>query len=207
MRSKKSVQNLNSRPLRLAITTGGTGTNKPEIKAVLDSLIPRLKGRETTLQLLLYAGTHPDFKRIYTRFARDCGIKPAPLKDKNARIRIIYGDHLMQANQLLTKHMFPWADLVMCKPSGDMAYDAAAAGCGLIFLNPLGPWEEAIQSRFTKLKVGTDLPDPENFATQLVELEKKWVPQAVHSALTLPSLYLQGATNIIKALKKVKRCN
>lgn len=200
-RKLKSPKNLSDRPLRLAITTGGTGTNKPEIEAMLDSLAPRLTGRTTTLQLLCYAGTHPDFKTMFIDFARRHHLTIAPLSHAQAEFRLIYADHLMAANELLIDHLFPWADVVVTKPSGDVAYEAAAAGAGLLFLNPLGPWEEAIQTRFAKLGVGTDIPEPHHFADQLIRLEQtRWPQSAQTHALKLPPLYLNGASNIVTTL-------
>ncbi len=200
-RHQKRLSDLNRRPLRLGLTTGGTGTNKPEIKALLKSLTPRLKGKTTTLELLCYAGTHEDFYRLFTDFAQENGLTVGKLNQPNAEFRIIYGRHLMEANEMLVKYLLPWADCVVTKPSGDMAYDAAAAGCSLLFLNPLGPWEEAIQRRFTKLQIGTDIPQPHHFADQLINLEQQnWFTTAQTNALKLSSLYLKGATNIVKAL-------
>lgn len=200
-RKLKSPKNLGHQPLRLAITTGGTGTNKPEIKAILDSLAPRLTGRTTTLQLLCYAGTHPDLKAMFEDFARENQVRPSRIEDANAEFRLLYGNHLMEANELLVDYLFPWADAVITKPSGDVAYEAAAAGAGLLFLNPLGPWEQAIQTRFAKLGVGLDIPQPHLFADQLIKLEQThWPATAQTHALKLPDLYLNGAQKIVNTL-------
>jgi len=203
-RRSKRPTTLTTRPLRLGLTTGGTGTNKPEIEAILDSLAPRLTGRTTTLQLLCYAGTHPDFKTMFINFARRHHLTIRPASDTAAEFRLIHADHLMAANELLIDHLFPWADIVITKPSGDIAYEAAAAGAGLLFLNPLGPWEKAIQARFEKLQIGADIPNPHHFADQLIKLEQaQWPAAAQTHALKLPSLYLNGASKIVKTLLKL----
>ena len=200
-RKTKNHHHLSHRPLRLVITTGGTGTNKPEIRKLLDSLAPRLKGKTTTLQVLAYAGTHLDFKHLFEDFAQENQVKISPLSDTKAEFRLIYHQHLMQANELLIDHAFPWADAFITKPSGDMAYDAAASGAALLFLNPLGPWEEAIQQRFVKMDIGQDIPNPAHFAQQLVQLEQlSWFAQAQQNALNLSDLYLKGAETIVKTL-------
>ena len=200
-RSHKHPQNLDKRCLRIAITTGGTGTNKPEIQAILNSLSSRLKGKPTTVQILAYAGTHPDFLAMFQDFARHNQVTIGDIDDATAEFRIIYGNHLMATNELLVKYAFPWADCFITKPSGDMAYDAAASGAALLFLNPLGPWEEAIQQRFVKMDIGQDIPDSAHFAQQLVQLEQlSWFAQAQQNALNLSDLYLKGAETIVKTL-------
>ena len=51
------------------------------------------------------------------------GLKVGDLDDEEAEVRILYADNLVEANELMIEYMFPWADGVMTKPSGDMAYD------------------------------------------------------------------------------------
>lgn len=203
-RKSKKASNTSDRPLRLAITTGGVGSNKPEIESILDQLSQFcFKGKNGCAQLFLYAGTHQDFRALYQGFIERSGLKLDKLEDENAAVRILYTDNLVDANEKLIDHMFPWADGIITKPSGDMAYDAAAAGCFTLFLEPLGPWEENIQERFLDLGIGTDL-QVTNIRQELEKFGKSywqgesWFKSATDKVLTLPKLYLEGSKNIVR---------
>jgi len=209
VRKSKSSKNIDNRPLRLAITTGGVGTNKSEIKPLLQSLAQRLQGKETTLQVIAYAGTHPDFQKMYTQFAKQNNIPIGKLKDDKARFRIISARNLFEANELLVKHLFPWTDAIITKPSGDMAYDAVASGTALFFLSPIGDWENRIRDIFVTKNCAVSI-DPENFASQLTLLEHSLrgesskLKSLIKNSLTIDKLYLTGAENIVKTLLKLK---
>lgn len=204
-RKKKRPDVVDRRPLRLAVTTSGVGTNKREIRDILDQLASYcyMDKQKGCVQLFLYAGTHKDFEALYQDFVREAGLKLGSLDDDTAHVRILYADNLAEANELLIQYMFPWADGVITKPSGDMAYDAAAAGCFCLFLEPWGPWEANIQERFLDLGIGLDL-DVEHFAAEMARYEQhfwegeSWFRHALETVQDLPELYLNGAAEIVK---------
>lgn len=184
------------RPLRLAITTGGLGTNLTEIKEALQQLTPLLKPEEK-VQLFLYAGTHEDFRDFFEDYAKGENIRVGNLDEEDADIRILYEDSIIDANNNLIEHMFPWADGVMTKPSGDMAYDAAAAGCFMLFLEPWGPWEGNIQERFVKRNIGFDL-EVWNTQEHFLDLWNSGkLANAMDNAHQLPEFFREGSFNIV----------
>lgn len=189
MRGKKIVN--------LAVTTGGLGTNLPEIKRILDDLRPLLLPPEN-IRLFLYAGIHRDFRNFFEQYAQENHITIGNLDDPEARIRILYEDSVIDANENLIKYMFPWADIVITKPSGDMAYDAAAAGCGLLFLEPWGEWEQNIQKIFVGNGVGFDLDtnNPLSHFKRLFTSEKLY--ESTKAAQALPNLFRDGSKEIVK---------
>ena len=86
-----------------------------------------------------------------------------------------------------------------------MAYDAAAAGCFLMFLGPWGTWEENVQKVFENNRVGYDL-DVKNAKAQLIDLMKnKRLNESLKAAHDLPELYRQGCKNLIE-LHATKPC-
>lgn len=189
-------------PLNLAITTGGTGSNLDEIKTLLYRLVPLLNPPEK-VRLFLYAGVHQDFRSFFEDFAREHAIRIGNLDDDTARMRILYEDSIIDANENLIRYMFPWAHGVITKPSGDMAYDAAASGCFLLFLEPLGPWEENIQKIFVKNDVGFNF----HIETALshfraLHSEGKLI-QGMKNAIKLDSLYFSGVKNLLKVHHKM----
>src|SRR5690606_4682819 len=106
--------------LRVLLTTTGLGTNKDELEQCLRSLLPLLRRRKHfPVQVVYYDGTNLDHKRMVESIAAEddaVGIgKPA---DTAARLRVLYADDLVEANMLLLQYGFPWADLVVAKPSG-----------------------------------------------------------------------------------------
>jgi hypothetical protein len=202
---QKNPDRLDSQPLRLAITTSGIGTNRAEIAKVLDQLhTVCIAAKKGCVQLFLYAGTHQDFHQLYQEFAAINDLKIGALSDDTAPLRVLYADNLVEANELMIQYMFTWADGIITKPSGDMAYDAAAAGCFTLFLEPWGEWEVAIQERFEDLGIGQKL-DIGHFQDQLTRFEahfwegQSWFRSAMKKALTLPDLYRTGASAIILA--------
>lgn len=186
------------KPLQLAVTTGGLGTNLAEIKAVLKLLAPMLTVYPEKIRLFLYAGTHRDFRNFYEEFAEKNNLRIGNIDDQTARIRVLYEDSIVDANENLITHMFPWADAILTKPSGDMAYEAVAAGIVPLFLEPWGEWEENIQERLVKLGVAYDF-NSENAYNHLTELLSNYaIAKAQTISKQLPANYRHGSENIIK---------
>ena len=190
------------RPLRLAITTGGLGTNKDEIISLLTSLAPAIKNG--TIHVAAYAGVHDDFEAMFTTFARLHKIKVGDIQDTQAPLRIFRGDDIVSANELLLDYVFPWADGFITKSSGDMAYEAVAAGCFLLTLHPWGQWEENIRAVTEAMGVSIRA-DIDNIASQLkaittmpVEKGKPWVELALERAQKHAPTISQGAYNILR---------
>ncbi|KUK79863.1 MAG: hypothetical protein XD95_0077 [Microgenomates bacterium 39_7] len=163
-------------PLKMCITTGGLGTNKNEIKSLLDQLLPELRKKPSPYQVLVYAGTHFDIYKMVKQLAATHKVAlneiksfdPANFKAggklsglsnnhqtlhktiKDNRLSIIYHPQIVDANELLTHLAFPWADGFISKPSGDMAYDAVASGSFLLTLKEWGEWEHNIRQIFVQ---------------------------------------------------------
>ncbi len=202
----KTIRAFKKRPLRLVITTGGLGTNKPEIEQLLPQLVPLLK--QNQIQLVLYTGTHPDFLEMYQNFAQKHRLKiNNNLKKIDSKIPLIlvHDNNIVDLNNLLIDHIFPWADGFITKPSGDMAYEAVAAGCFLLTLDPWGEWEENIRQHFEELGVSRRL-DHQHPTQQILALKtipitqsKPWIQLALEKALYLQPLLAQGSLNIVKA--------
>lgn len=190
-------------PVNLAICTGGLGTNLSEIRKALDILSPLLRPPEK-IRLFLYAGTHKDFRYFFEEYAEKQNIRVGNLDDESARIRILYEDSIIDANNNLIKYMFPWAHGVMTKPSGDMAYDAAAAGCFMFFLQPWGEWEENIQKRFVKREIGFDIDLDKDVKFLLSDWDNNpKLIQAMENAYNLPKLFREGTRNIVNLQQKI----
>ncbi|MFH1971041.1 MAG: hypothetical protein ABIJ05_01505 [Patescibacteria group bacterium] len=201
---KKKIEK--GKPINLAVCTGGLGTNLSEIKKVLEQLAPLLKPPEK-IRLFLYAGTHRDFRNFFEEFANKLHIRVGNLDDEMADIRILYEDSIVDANNNLIKYMFPWAHGVVTKPSGDMAYDAAAAGCFMLFLEPWGVWEENIQKRFIKRKIGFDISLEHNYKNLLLDRsENSKLMQAMENSYKLPNIFREGSKNIVN-LQQTFLCN
>lgn len=189
-------------PINLGITTGGLGTNLNEIKQVLQEFAPLLASPEK-IRLFLHAGSHRDFRNFFEDFALANSIRIGNLDDTQARIRILYEDSIIDANENLIKYMFPWAHGLITKPSGDMAYDAAAAGCFLLFLEPWGEWEVNVQNIFLGNGVAHDLDisQPKQQFTSL--LSRQLLAKSLTSAHNLPPLFRTGASNILAAAQNL----
>lgn len=203
----KNTRGFKNRPLRLAITTGGLGTNKDEIKKLLHHLSPAIK--KGTVHVAAYAGVHDDFRNMFSSFARVYGIAVGNLNDTQAPFRIFQGTDIIDANELLLDHIFPWADGFITKPSGDMAYEAIAAGCFLLTLHPWGIWEENIRA-YVEAQGVSVRADHENILAQLeglstmpVENNKSWIELALERAQKLAKPLSRGAENILKAHRKI----
>lgn len=205
-REKKTSTSWRRRATRVLLTTGGLGTNKDELATILKSLLPLTRRRNNAIQILYYAGTNADHVAMATALAAEARVPVGATTDRLAKFRILSADDLVEANILLLRYGFPWADIVYTKPSGDMAYDAAAAGCALLLLEPWGEWERVISSIFQRLNIAkvVNKKDP---ALQLQELRDSgshpWLEAALERTRLLPPSFLRGSTNILSVAKKV----
>ncbi len=196
-----------SRPLRLAITTGGLGTNKDEIEALLTGLAPAIK--KGTFHLVAYAGVHDDFESMFTTFARLHRLKLGETSDVSAPLRVLRGSDVVDANELLLHYVFPWADAIITKPSGDMAYETVAAGCALLTLKPWASPEENIRAHFEEKGVSvrvktTDLVAQLTALTNMpIAKNKPWMELALERSQKLATPLGQGVFNILKLHKKL----
>lgn len=195
------------RPLRLAITTGGLGTNKDEITDLLTHLAPAIKKGD--VHIAAYSGVHEDFETMFTTFARLHRLKIGDVKDPQSSFRVFRGDDIVEANELLLDYVFPWADGFITKPSGDMAYEAIAAGCFLLTLKPWGEWEENIRAVTEGMGVSIRA-DIDNIVAQLqaittmpVEKNIPWVELALERAQHHAKSVSQGAFNILRLHRKL----
>jgi hypothetical protein len=212
-RAKKSAENMRKRPLRICITTGGLGTNKHEISDIFHELFDLLRKHPRPIQMLGYGGTNHDFTVMAQAIAKDEHVAIAPLDDETASFRFIHGKHIFEINELLLRYGFPWADVFITKPSGDMAYDAASAGCAMLFLSPWGEWEENIQEVFEQrgiarkavpkhiteqvsVLLGADNPKKKNTGRA-----KSWFELAQKAALQLPPQFTSGSMHILDVAK------
>ncbi|MFC1653769.1 hypothetical protein ACFL1M_02880 [Patescibacteria group bacterium] len=201
-KKKKTIKK--GEPINIAITTGGVGTNYKEIEHLLHRLYPLLKP-PAKIKLFLYTAVHKDFRNMFEDFAEKHSIRIGNIDDESARIRILHEDSIIDANENLIKHMFPWAHGVITKPSGDMAYDAVAAGCFTLFLQPLGPWEENIQKIFTRKKIGFDYNVNTAYSHFRSLHSHGKLSHALTEAHNLPSLYKSGVKNLLKLHQKMTK--
>lgn len=191
-RKGKDIKHKN---LNLVIATSGLGTNLNEIEEIVDSLLPKV--REKDMSLILYASTHEDFRDLFYKLATKHGVEIGDI-DSSKNVRVIYSASIVEANEELIKYAFPWAHGFITKPSGDMAYDAVAAGCFLLTLDPWGEWEVNIEKIFSNLDISKKA-DAKNIISQIEKLRKdKWTTRAQEKALNIDKLYLSGAREIIK---------
>lgn len=231
-RSHKSPWNT-KRPLRICLTTGGLGTNKVEIKKVLKQLLPEMKKDPSKFELVVYAGTHKDIKDMAVNLARKNDIhykeispvdpaqfeigkkvtlKQTAHKVSNHPMKILYHPQIIDANELLIAYGFPWADVFISKPSGDMAYDAVASGAALLTLAEWGEWEYNIKAKFEKHEISKEA-NLDNIVEQLEKIthatpkKSAWLQHAQHQARTIEKedkYFRVGATNILRAASKLK---
>lgn len=218
--------------LKLCLTTGGLGTNKGEIKAILEQLLPELRKRPSPYQLLIYAGTHQDIFKMTKKLAGNYNVNLNHIKSfdpanyssggdlaqlnqkhkkspaiKDERLSVIYHPQIVDANELLIHLAFPWADGFISKPSGDMAYDAVASGSFLLTLKEWGEWEHNIRQTFEQ-QGSARQAKTKDIVTQLELLKQSttdspsWIEQAMLSAKEIDPLFTSGAKNIAQAGKK-----
>ncbi len=205
-RTKKRPDSWKRRPLRILLTTGGLGTNKDELFTILDQILPLTRKRKQPVQVVYYAGTNADHVRMAKKLALNYGISVGKNNDPRASLRILGSDDIVDANNLLLLYGFPWADVVYTKPSGDLAYDAAAAGCAQLFLRPWGEWELNIREIFLHLGTAQNA-DVENVEKQLNSLRDTtpgtaWLERALNKAHTLPPHFLKGSENILNVARR-----
>lgn len=199
-----------SGPLNLCLTTGGLGTNKQEILEVVHQLLPELRRRSKPYRLLIYAGTHQDITEEVTTLAKEARVAVGAPEDPAATLRVLYHPQIVDANELLLQYGFPWADGFITKPSGDMAYDAAAAGCFLLTLAEWGEWEEVIRVIFEQKGIARAAVT-KNIVAQLESLTatkgvaQSWVERAQLATHHLDPLFKNGAENIIETYNRVKK--
>lgn len=195
--------------LKICVATGGLGTNSYEIRQVLTQLLPHLRREPCPYQVVLYAGTQKDIAQIGHDLAKENHIPVSELSREQGRFRIAYHPQILDANELLLRHVFPWADGFITKPSGDMAYDAVAAGCFLLTLSEWGVWEERIREIFEQLGIARRA-EPDQLVTQLSLLQqaiqgKSWVESAMYESLRIEKSFLNGTEKIIKAAKAANK--
>lgn len=185
---------------------------------------------DLNFELIFYAGTHRDHRDMAIKLAKKqhlryqllsprdpANFKPtgqmqaaagaalgSPLFERasnSAKFRIIYHPQIIDANELLVRHAFPWADVFLSKPSGDMAYDAALSGSALLTLKEWGEWEHNVREVFEHAGVA-QVADSKNMVAQLKTLtDSGWITQAMANTKTLPNIFYQGVKNIIAAAK------
>lgn len=194
----KKADSWRRRGLRVLLTTGGLGTNGPELLKALEQLLPRTRRRSQPWQICFYAGTNLDLAKKVRQMAYNERIRVGENQEKSAPLRILAGDDIVEANRRLLAHGLAHADLVLTKPSGDMAYDAAAAGCSSLYLTPWGDWEEAIAHRFTTdgLARWADLEDLPGQIDSL--LDSGWISETMSKLQTPSPLWLRGTRNMLQ---------
>lgn len=206
--ARKQKNPWRSGPLNLCLTTGGLGTNKPEILEILRQLLPELKKKDSRFKLLIYCGTQEDLYTDCLFLARLHEVPVSPLSSKRGALRVIYHPQLVDANEHLIRYGFAWADGFISKPSGDMAYDAVASGSFLLTLKEWGEWETVIRERFENDGIARPVMT-DQFVPQLESLMAEqhktasWVERAMRSAQNLPSSTVSGTSAIIKAYREL----
>lgn len=196
-----------SGPLRLCLSTGGLGTNKTELHTLLEQLLPELRKRDNRFQLVIYAGTHDDISDMVRKEAAEARVAIGAVDDKKAKLRLLYHPQIIDANELLITHAFPWAHGFLTKPSGDMAYDAVASGSFILTLAEWGPWEENIREIFEQKGIARKAITKDIVAQLEVLMAAhgkphSWIERAMLNATNIEKIYLNGAENILRAYKK-----
>ncbi len=194
-----------SGPLNLCLATGGLGTNKYEIRKILLQLLPKLRQQPSPYNLAVYAGTQADVAQMVRELARQEHVHIGETNDMKSKLRLIYHPQILDANEMLIHHAFPWADGFITKPSGDMAYDAVAAGCFLLTLSEWGIWEERIREIFEQKEISR-AAEVDHFVEQLGVLQasyqgSSWVEHAMNHAHSIEKSFLNGTDNIIDVAK------
>ncbi|MFZ5376586.1 MAG: DUF6938 domain-containing protein [Patescibacteria group bacterium] len=225
------------RPLRLCLTTGGLGTNKPEIERFLQQILPAIKEKRLPIELMVYAGTHQDICDLTVELARVNNLRHKLIKTEDpanfeigsqlnhtqqtklnphSHLTILHHPQIVDANELLIRFAFPWADGFITKPSGDMAYDAAAAGCFLLTLEEWGEWEYNIRAVFEGLGIAqkiqaVDAVGQLQYLMGPAALGKiynpkihfqPWITVATRKAHHLEPLFLHGIKKIVDVAKE-----
>ncbi len=188
--------------LNLCITTGGLGTNKPEILELLEQLLPIMRDNDCKINLLVYCGTQQDLYTNCLDLARQNALTVGRLEDIKSNFRCIYHPQIVDANELLLTYGFPWADGFITKPSGDMAYDAVASGSFLLTLREWGEWESVIRERFEQQGIARPVIT-DSILAQLNELmsargkSSSWIERAMLAARKIAPNSINGTEAII----------
>ena len=207
--AKKKKHPYRSGVLKLCLTTGGLGTNKHELLSVLEQLLPELRKKTRNLSVLVYCATHEDIYKDVLKLAKKNRVKVSEDTAKNAMLRVLYHPQIVDANEKLQQLAFPWADGFITKPSGDMAYDAAASGSFVLTLDEWGPWEERIREVFEQKQISRKLVT-DSVVAQLESLRSaksaphSWIEKAMLNAHALPKSLTNGAEHIIEVVKQAK---
>jgi hypothetical protein len=211
--------------LNLCLTTGGLGTNKSEMRKVIRQLLPYLRKADPRYRLMIYAGTQTDIFEMVKKLAKEERVALTTITNtqqskqllnakngKQPKLFVLYHPQIVDANELLIRFGFPWADGFITKPSGDMAYDAAASGSFILTLQEWGIWEHNISELFEQRGIARKA-NVDHFIEQLEVLtdtsrsSESWVEKAMIQAQKLPSQFLSGNENIIKVVKKTSTRN
>ncbi len=186
------------RPLVVCLATGGLGTNKEEIKKILEQLLPEIKAQSSKqtsqlpfLQLIFYAGTHKDHLDMALEIAASNNLSAQVISPKdpanfviNRRIKtpkrtkfakpfvILYHPQIVDANELFIQYGFCAADLMISKPSGDTAYDAVVSGAALLTLKEWGNWEHNVREVFEQNGTA-QVASTKDIITQLQEITRE----------------------------------
>lgn len=203
--ARKKKRPWRSGSLNLCITTGGLGTNKTEILKLVEQFMPELRKKSSRYKLLVFAATHEDIEKAVLQLAEMNKVSVGEINDRSAKIRVIHHPQIVDANELLIKYAFPWADGFLTKPSGDMAYDAVVSGSFILTLAEWGEWEERIREIFEQKNIARKAV-VDNIVAQIEALtsskgkSQSWVERAMHNALTIDSQFRHGAREIVKAV-------
>jgi hypothetical protein len=127
-------------------------------------------------------------------------------------LAVIYHPQIIDANELLIRNAFSWADGFITKPSGDMAYDAVASGAFLLTLQEWGDWENNIRAKFKAHNVA-QVADSKNILKQLREITRKnshgvWASRAMRKTRKIETEdphFRKGLKNIFQAVAKAKQ--
>jgi len=208
-----------SGPLKICITTGGLGTNKPEIHSLLNQLLPELHTKKPRWQLMVYAGTQRDIKdlALTATLQQHIGTKLIKSHDPETfmaeaqsheqldprALTVLYHPQIIDANELLLQYAFPWAHGFITKPSGDMAYDAAASGSFMLTLKEWGEWEHNIKEIFEQQGIAreahvSNIVKQLEFCMQAQGRSQSWIERAMLQANSMDKLFLNGAREIVK---------
>lgn len=194
--------------LNLCLTTGGLGTNKPEILELLEQLLPIMRDNECSINLLVYCGTQQDLHTNCLDLARQNALTVGKLEELQSNFRCIYHPQIVDANELLLTYGFPWADGFITKPSGDMAYDAVASGSFLLTLREWGEWESVIRVRFEQQGIARPVIT-DSILAQLNELmsakgkSSSWIERAMLAASKIPPRSINGTEAIIDTYREL----
>lgn len=115
---------------------------------------------------------------------------------------------IVDANELLIEYGFPWAHGFVTKPSGDMAYNAVAAGCFLFDAKRWGVWEVSIREHFEHLGISRrllleDVLDQLEVLSSAQGKAQSWIESAQRTAHSLPPSFTSGAKTIVKTYRQL----